>query len=152
MAGFFLVTDLPQRRVVQYKRVSHSENGVTYVSDEAVLGDPINEMPYADKTGLAVTSSYFGMIYEVPYLADAGDVYFALQPKDTELKDGSAKLSATVKAGKPGYDYQWYKDDKQVVNIPYTQGELTVTQPGKYFCVAIDADGIEAVSKAAEVK
>lgn len=152
MAGFFLVTDLPARRVVQYKRVSHSGDGVTYVSDEAILGDPINEMPYADKTGLAVTSSYFGMVYEVPYLPDAGDVYFAVQPQDTELKDGSAKLTVSVKAGKAPYSHQWYKDGQPVVNIPAVDGELTVTQAGKYFVKVTDADGVEAVSKEAEVK
>lgn len=152
MAGFFLVTDLPARRVVQYKRVSHSGEGVTYVSDEAILGDPINEMPYADKTGLAVTSSYFGMVYEVPYLPDAGDVYFAVQPLDTELKDGSAKLTVSVKAGKAPYAHQWYKDGQPVVNIPAVDGELTVTQAGKYFVKVTDADGVEAVSKEATVE
>lgn len=152
MAGFFLVTDLPARRVVQYKRVSHSGEGVTYVSDEAILGDPINEMPYADKTGLAVTSSYFGMVYEVPYLPDAGDVYFAVQPQDIELKDGSAKLTVSVKAGKAPYSHQWYKDGQPVVNIPAVDGELTVTQAGKYFVRVTDANGVEAVSKEAEVK
>lgn len=152
MAGFFLVTDLPARRVVQYKRVSHSGEGVTYVSDEAILGDPINEMPYADKTGLAVTSSYFGMVYEVPYLPDAGDVYFDVQPQDTELKDGSAKLTVSVKAGKAPYSHQWYKDGHPVVNVPAVDGELTVTQAGKYFVKVTDAVGVEAVSKEAEVK
>ena len=152
MAGFFLVTDLPARRVVQYKRVSHSGDGVTYVSDEAILGDPINEMPYADKTGLAVTSSYFGMVYEVPYLPDAGDVYFAVQPQDTELKDGSAKLTVSVKAGKAPYSHQWYKDGQPVVNIPAVDGELTVTQAGKYFVKVTDADGVETVSKEATVE
>lgn len=152
MAGFFLVTDVPARRVVQYKRVSLSGEGVTYVSDEAILGDPINEMPYADKTGLAVTSSYFGMVYEVPYLPDAGDVYFAVQPQDTELKDGSAKLTVSVKAGKAPYSHQWYKDGQPVVNIPAVDGELTVTQAGKYFVKVTDADGVEAVSKEATVE
>ena len=152
MAGFFLVTDVPARRVVQYKRVSHSGEGVTYVSDEAILGDPINEMPYADKTGLAVTSSYFGMVYEVPYLPDAGDVYFAVQPQDTELKDGSAKLTVSVKAGKAPYSHQWYKDGQPVVNVPAVDGELTVTQAGKYFVKVTDADGVEAVSKEAAVE
>ncbi|QIN97980.1 putative tail protein [Salmonella phage pink] len=152
MAGFFLVTDLPARRVVQYKRVSHSGEGVTYVSDEGILGDPINEMPYADKTGLAVTSSYFGMVYEVPYLPDAGDVYFAVQPQDTELKDGSAKLTVSVKAGKAPYSHQWYKDGQPVVNVPAVDGELTVTQAGKYFVKVTDADGVEAVSKEATVE
>lgn len=152
MAGFFLVTDVPARRVVQYKRVSHSGEGVTYVSDEGILGDPINEMPYADKTGLAVTTSYFGMVYEVPYLPDAGDVYFAVQPQDTELKDGSAKLTVSVKAGKAPYSHQWYKDGQPVVNIPAVDGELTVTQAGKYFVKVTDADGVEAVSKEATVE
>lgn len=152
MAGFFLVTDVPARRVVQYKRVSHSGEGVTYVSDEGILGDPINEMPYADKTGLAVTSSYFGMVYEVPYLPDAGDVYFAVQPQDTELKDGSAKLTVSVKAGKAPYSHQWYKDGQPVVNVPAVDGELTVTQAGKYFVKVTDADGAEAVSKEATVE
>lgn len=152
MAGFFLVTDIPARRVVQYKRVSHSGEGVTYVSDEAILGDPINEMPYADKTGLAVTSSYFGMVYEVPYLPDAGDVYFAVQPQDTELKDGSAKLTVSVKAGKAPYSHQWYKDGQPVVNVPAVDGELTVTQTGKYFVKVTDADGVEAISKEATVE
>ena len=152
MAGFFLVTDIPARRVVQYKRVSHSGEGVTYVSDEAILGDPINEMPYADKTGLAVTSSYFGMVYEVPYLPDAGDVYFAVQPQDTELKDGSAKLTVSVKAGKAPYSHQWYKDGQPVVNVPAVDGELTVTQVGKYFVKVTDAAGVEAVSKEATVE
>lgn len=152
MAGFFLVTDIPARRVVQYKRVSHSGEGVTYVSDEAILGDPINEMPYADKTGLAVTSSYFGMVYEVPYLEDAGGVYFAAQPQDTELKDGSAKLTVSVKAGKAPYSHQWYKDGQPVVNVPAVDGELTVTQAGKYFVKVTDADGVEAVSKEATVE
>lgn len=152
MAGFFLVTDIPARRVVQYKRVSHSGEGVTYVSDEAILGDPINEMPYADKTGLAVTSSYFGMVYEVPYLPDAGDVYFAVQPQDTELKDGSAKLTVSVKAGKAPYSHQWYKDGQPVVNVPAVDGELTVTQAGKYFVKVTDAAGVEAVSKEATVE
>lgn len=152
MAGFFKVTDVPSRRVVQYKRVSHSGEGVTYVSDEAILGDPINEMPYADKTGLAVTSSYFGMVYEVPYLPDAGDVYFAAQPQDIKLKDGSAKLTVSVKAGKAPYSHQWYKDGQPVVNIPAVDGELTVTQAGKYFVKVTDADGVEAVSKEATVE
>lgn len=152
MAGFFLVTDLPARRVVQYKRVSHSGDGVTYVSDEAILGDPINEMPYADKTGLAVTSSYFGMVYEVPYLPDAGDVYFYVQPQDTKLKDGSAKLTISVKAGKAPYSHQWYKDGQPVVNVPAVDGELTVTRAGKYFVKVTDAAGVEAVSKEATVE
>lgn len=148
--GFFKVSDIPARRVVQYVRVSgHGEN-VVYIEDESVLGSPVDEMPFADKTGIPVPAA--GMVFEVEYLPDAGDVYFAMQPHDTELKDGSAKLTVSVKGGKPGYDYTWYKDGKEVVNIPYTEGALTVTQPGKYFAKVIDADGVEAVSKEAEVK
>lgn len=147
--GFFKVSDIPARRVVQYVRVSgHGEN-VVYIEDESVLGSPVDEMPFADKTGIPIPAA--GMVFEVDYLPDAGDVYFAVQPQDTELKDGSAKLTVSVKGGKPGYDYTWYKDGKEVVNIPYTEGELTVTQPGKYFAKVIDADGVEAVSKEATV-
>lgn len=148
--GFFKVSDIPARRVVQYVRVSgHGEN-VVYIEDESVLGSPVDEMPFAHKTGIPIPAA--GMVFEVEYLPDAGDVYFAVQPLDTELKDGSVKLTVSVKGGKPGYDYTWYKDGKEVVNIPYTEGALTVTQPGKYFAKVIDADGVEAVSKEAEVK
>lgn len=148
--GFFKVSDIPARRVVQYVRVSgHGEN-VVYIEDESVLGSPVDEMPFADKTGIPVPAA--GMVFEVDYLPDAGDVYFAVQPQDAELKDGSAKLTVSVKGGKPGYDYTWYKDGKEVVNIPYTEGELTVTQAGKYFVKVTDANGVEAVSKEAEVK
>jgi hypothetical protein len=149
MAGFFVVTDVPARRVVQYKRVAHSGDDVVYVSDEGILGDPINEMPYADKTGLAVTSGYFGMVYEVPYLDDAGDVYFATQPEDSEA---GATLTATAKAGTGPYSYQWYKDDKQVVNVPDGGASLKASEPGKYWVVVTDAAGGSAVSRAAEVK
>lgn len=153
MAGFFKVEDVPARRVVQYKRVSNSEAGnVTYVEDESVLGDPVNEMPFADKTGLAVTSGFYGMVYEVPYLADAGDVYFATQPESVQLGTKATALTATPKAGKAPYSIQWYKDDKQVVNVPDSGEKLSVTEPGRYWAVVTDADGKQAVSKAAEVK
>lgn len=153
MSGFFTVTDVPARRVVQYKRVSNSEaQNVTYIEDESVLGDPVNEMPFADKTGLAVTSGYFGMVYEVPYLEDAGDVYFAVQPEDAQLGSTATTLTATPKAGKAPYTVQWYKDDKQVVNVPDGGEKLKVTEAGKYWAVVTDADGVQAVSKAAEVK
>lgn len=153
MAGFFTVTDVPARRVVQYKRVSNSEaQNVTYIEDESILGDPINEMPFADKTGLAVTSGYFGMVYEVPYLEDAGDVYFAVQPEDAQLGSTAVNLTATPKAGKVPYTVQWYKDDKQVVNVPDGGEKLKVTEAGKYWAVVTDADGVQAVSKAVEVK
>lgn len=148
--GFFKVSDIPARRVVQYKRVSGSAEGAVYLEDESVLGKAVDEMPYADKTGITVSSG--GALFEVPYLEDAGDVYFAVQPLDTELKDGSAKLAVSVKAGKAPYSHQWYKDDKQVVNVPDGGEKLKVTEPGKYFAVVTDADGVQAFSRAAEVK
>jgi len=152
MSGFFAVEDVPSRRVVQYKRVSASDGAnVTYIEDEKVLGDPINEMPFADKTGLAVTSSFSGMVYEVPYLEDAGDVYFATQPENAKLGSTATTLTASPKAGKAPYTIQWYKDDKQVVNVPDGGEKLKVTEPGKYWAVVKDADGNEAVSQAADV-
>ncbi|EEH8063280.1 hypothetical protein G3R67_003419 [Salmonella enterica subsp. enterica serovar Agona] len=151
MAGFFTVTDVPARRVVQYKRVSASEGAnVIYIEDEKVLGNPINEMPFADKTGIAVMSG--GSLYEVPYLEDAGDVYFAVQPEDAQLGSTATTLTATPKAGKAPYSVQWYKDDKQVVNVPDGGEKLKVTEAGKYWAVVTDAGGVQAVSKAAEVK
>ena len=76
--GFFKVSDIPARRVVQYVRVSgHGEN-VVYIEDESVLGSPVDEMPFADKTGIPIPAA--GMVFEVDYLPDAGDVYFAVQP------------------------------------------------------------------------
>ena len=148
--GFFKVSDIPARRVVQYKRVSGSAEGAVYLEDESVLGSPVDEMPFADKTGIPIPAA--GMVFEVDYLPDAGDVYFAVQPRDTELKDGSAKLTVSVKAGKAPYSHQWYKDGQPVVNIPAVDGELTVTQAGKYFVKVTDAAGIEAVSKEATVE
>lgn len=147
MAGFFLVTDLPKRRVVQYKRVSSVATDAVYIADESVLGNAVDEMPFSDKTGIAVSGG--GTLFEVPYLADAGDVYFAVQPADAAV---GAVLTVEVKAGKKPYAYQWYKDDKQVVNVPESGSTLKAGTAGKYFCVATDAEGIEAVSKAAEVK
>lgn len=135
MPGFFTVTDVPSRRVVQYKRVSGSAAGAVYLEDESVLGKAVDEMPYADKTGVAVSSG--GTLFEVPYLPDAGDVYLAVQPQDTELKDGSATLTVSVKAGKAPYSHQWYKDRQPVVNVPAVDGELTVTQAGKYFVLSL---------------
>lgn len=150
MAGFFTVHDIPARRVVQYKRVSGSAEGAIHLEDESVLGKAVDEMPYADKTGIAVAAG--GTLFEVPYLEDAGDVYFAVQPQDAELTDGSAKLIVSVKAGKAPYSHQWYKDGQPVVNIPAVDGELTVTQAGKYFVKVTDAAGVEAVSKEATVE
>ena len=149
MMGFFKVTDVPSRRVVQYARVSGSGENVTYVEDESVLGTPVDEMPYADKTGFALSAA--GMLYEIPYLADAGDVYFSVQPKDTELVDGSATITVEVKAGKAPYVLTWYKDGKEVVNAPEEALSLTVNAAGEYFVKVTDADGAEAVSKAAKV-
>ena len=148
--GFFKVSDIPARRVVQYVRVSGQGENVVYIEDESVLGAPVDEMPFADKTGIPIPAA--GMVFEVGYLPDAGDVYFAIQPLDTELKDGSAKLTVSVKAGKAPYSHQWYKDGQPVVNVPAVDGELTVTQAGKYFVKVIDADGVEAVSKEATVE
>lgn len=148
MAGFFVVTDIPSRRVVQYKRVAHTGDDVIYIEDESILGDPINEMPYADKTGLAVTSGYFGMVYELPYLPDAGDVYIATQPKGGVV---GVTLSVSVKAGKSPYAIQWLKDGQIVINVPSVAGKLTASEPGEYFCVVKDANGAEAVSQAVTV-
>lgn len=150
MVGFFFkVTDVPSRRVVQYVRVSGSGENVTYVKDESVLGIPVDGMPYADKTGIEFSAA--GMLYEVPYLADAGDVYFSVQPKDAELTDDSATITVEVKAGKAPYALTWYKDGKEVVNAPAEALSLTVNAAGEYFVKVTDADGVEAVSKAAKV-
>lgn len=152
MSGFFQVTDIPERRVVQYKRTSGDVDGAVYVADDSVLGESIDEMPYADKTGLAIKSAYSGMVYEVPYLPDAGSVYFSVHPESRQLnKTVATKLTAEAKAGKAPYAYQWYKDDKQVVNVPSGDGTLSVTEPGSYWVVVTDADGISVVSKAAEL-
>ena len=148
--GFFKVSDIPARRVVQYVRVYGHGGNVVYIEDESVLGSPVDEMPFADKTGIPIPAA--GMVFEVDYLPDVGDVYFAVQPQDTELKDGSAKLAISVKAGKAPYSHQWYKDGQPVVNVPAVDGELTVTQAGKYFVKVTDADGVEAVSKEASVE
>lgn len=148
--GFFTVTDVPARRVVQYKRVSGSVDGAVHLEDESALGEPVDKMPFADKTGIAVSTG--GTLYEVPYLADAGDVYFAVQPEDVKLGATATTLTASPKAGKGPYSVQWYKDDKQVVNVPDGGEKLKVTEPGRYWAVVTDADGATAVSKAAEVK
>lgn len=146
MAGFFTVTDLPARRVVQYRRTSSATAGAVYVVDESLLGAAVDEMPFADKTGLAAGST--GTLYEVPYLADVGDVYFATQPKACAV---GGTLKAVAKAGAAPYSYQWYKDDRQVVNVPAKAGELVVADAGKYWCVVTDAGGGSAVSEAVAV-
>ena len=147
MAGFFTVTNVPARRVVQYKRVSGSVDGAVHLDDESVLGEPVDKMPYADLTGIPVAAG--GTLFEVPYQEDAGDVYFATQPEDSEA---GATLTVVAKAGRTPYVYFWYKDDKQVVNVPDGGASLKAAEPGKYFCVVQDAIGDEAVSKAVEVK
>lgn len=147
MPGFFLVTDIPSRRVVEFRRVA-SQNGssdVTYIEDESVLGKPKDVTPFSDKTGVSVPS---GSIYEVPYLPDVGDVYFVTQPKDG-LVDST--LSVEAKAGTAPYSFQWYKDDKQVVNVPASKNSLKAGDAGIYFCVVTDAEGTQAVSSAATV-
>ncbi|EMB9411606.1 hypothetical protein U9V99_004285 [Salmonella enterica subsp. enterica serovar Montevideo] len=150
MAGFFTVTNVPARRVVQYKRVSGSVDGAVHLDDESVLGEPVDKMPYADLTGIPVAAG--GTLFEVPYQEDAGDVYFAVQPEDAQLGSTATTLTATPKAGKAPYTMQWYKDDKQVVNVPDGGENLKVTEAGKYWAVVTDAGGVQAVSKAAEVK
>lgn len=147
--GFFKVKDVPSRRVVQYSRVSGVGEGVVYIEDESVLGTPVDDMPFADKTGIALPAA--GMFYEIPYLADAGDVYFSAQPQDVELADGSATITVEVKAGKAPYVLTWYKDGKEVVNVPGEALSLTVNVVGEYFVKVTDADGVGAVSKAAKV-
>ncbi|MNH48099.1 hypothetical protein D3C79_1116890 [compost metagenome] len=61
-------------------------------------------------------------------------------------------MEVEAKAGKAPYAYQWYKDDKQVVNVPAAGASLTVTETGKYWCVVTDVDGAQAVSEAADVE
>lgn len=150
--SFFKVTDIPERRVVQYKRSNITfgdGNSFVYIDDESKLGEAIDAMPYADKTGLSGSA---GTTYEVPYLPDAGSVYFSVHPESRQLnKTVATKLTAEAKAGKAPYAYQWYKDDKQVVNVPSGDGTLSVTEPGSYWVVVTDADGVSAVSKAAEL-
>ncbi len=147
MSGFFLVTDVPNRRVVQYKRVTGVHEGTVFIADESVLGAPVDEMPFADKTGIALASA--GVLFEVPYLPDAGEVYFSAQPEDAKAGD---TLTATAKGGRAPYVYFWYKDDKQVVNVPDVAGQLVASEAGRYWCVAQDAIGGEAVSKAVTVE
>lgn len=146
MAGFFQVTDSPERRVVRYQRVNAPGAGVVFLDDETVLGAPVDDMPYADKTGISVSGG--GVLFEVPYLPDAGRVYFAVQPKDCAV---GATLTATAKAGTAPYTYQWYRDDKQVVNVPESQGELVAGVAGSYWVVVTDEGGEQAVSKAVTV-
>lgn len=148
MAGFFTVTDVPARRVVQYKRVSSSVDGAVYIADESVLGTAVDvvAMPYASLTGVSVDLT--GNLFEVPYLEDAGSVYIATQPADSVT---GATLTVKAKAGTAPYSYQWYKDNKQVVNVPDGGASLVASEPGSYFCVVTDANGTQAVSKAAVV-
>lgn len=148
--GFFTVTDVPDRRVVQYKRASGNDSGAVWLEDESVLGTAVDPMPFIYKTGIPVKAG--GALFEVPYLEDAGEVYFATQPEDAQLGSTATTLTATPKAGKAPYSVQWYKDDKQVVNVPDGGEKLKVTEAGKYWAVVKDADGKEAVSRAAEVK
>jgi len=147
MSGFFTVTDLPARRVVQYKRVSGSVDGAVHIDDESVLGVAVDAMPYADKTGIAISAG--GALFEVPYLADAGDVYIDGQPADGVVGD---LLSVSARAGKEPYAYQWYKDGQMVVSVSTPDYAIKADKPGKYFVKVADVDGVEAVSKEAEVK
>lgn len=145
MSGFFTVTDIPARRIVQYKRVSSSLEGAVYIADESVLGDAVDSMPFSDKTGISGSA---GTTYEVPYLDGAGNVYFSLQPVDGKV---GSTLKAEVKAGTAPYSVKWYKDDMQVVNIPDSSLTLKVLEDGKYFLTVTDSNGVQAVSKAATV-
>lgn len=144
MSGFFLVTDVPNRRVVQYQRVAGAYEGTVFIADESVLGEPIDEMPLVDKTGIALSTA--GVLFELPYLPDAGDVYFAVQPTVGDV------LTATAKAGTKPYAHQWYKDDQKVINAPNVAGKLTVSEPGCYWCVVTDAEGNQAVSQAVTIE
>lgn len=148
--GFFATVNVPSRRVVQYRRCAGHSSETIYIEDESVLGEPIDEMPYADVTGLTATSG--GMLYEVAYKPDAGPVYFETQPADTELVDGSAKLTVAARAGKAPYSFQWFQNGVRVVNVPDVAGELVVDAPGVYFVQVTDADGATCVSSAATIK
>lgn len=147
MSGFFQVNDVPERRVVQYRRVNAPSVGVVFLEDETVLGEPVDDMPYANKTGISVSGG--GVLFEVPYLPEIGKVYFSVQPEDRAVGE---TLKATAKAGNEPYTYQWYRDDKQVVNVPESQGELVAGVAGKYWVVVGDAAGDQAVSKAVTVE
>lgn len=149
MSGFFLVTDVPARRIVQYKRVT-SGDGAVFVDDESELGTSVDVMPYIDKTG--ISASNIGTLYEVQYLPDAGDVYFSEQPISASGNADNVVLTVKANAGTKPYAYQWYKDDKQVVNVPESDASLTVTESGKYWCVVTDAAGVQAVSEAGSIE
>lgn len=148
MSGFFTVTDIPARRIVQYKRVSSSVDGAVYIADESVLGKAVDvaAMPYASLTGVSVDLT--GNLFEVQYLEDAGSVYITTQPADSVT---GATLTVEAKAGTSPYSYQWYKDSKQVVNVPDGGASLVASESGSYFCVVTDSSGAQAVSKAAVV-
>lgn len=147
MPGFFTVTDIPARRVVQYRRTTATDPTAVYLLDEKPLGAAVDTMPFADKTGIA--PGVTGTLYEVPYLPDVGGVYFAKQPMDSVV---GATLQVEARAGVAPYVFQWYKDDRQVVSLPETSdGTLVASAAGCYFCVVADAEGGTAVSAAANV-
>ncbi|MEL5372074.1 hypothetical protein [Serratia nevei] len=147
MPGFFTVTDIPSRRVVQYRRTSATDPTAVYLLDEKPLGAAVDTMPFADKTGIA--AGVTGTLYEVPYLPDVGGVYFATQPMDSVV---GSTLRVEARAGEAPYVYQWYKDDRQVVSIPESaDGSLLAAAAGRYFCVVTDTTGNTAVSSAFDV-
>lgn len=145
--GFFRVTDIPARRVVQYSRAAGHAESVVYIEDESVLGKPLDSMPFADKTGIPTATA--GMLYEVAYLPDAGDVYIDGHPEDGEVGD---LLSVSARGGVEPYTFQWYFNGQMTIDLSTPDYALKAAKAGKYFCVVRDADGVEAVSKEAEVK
>lgn len=63
MSGFFMVTDVPSCRVVQYKRVTGYAEGVVHIADESTLGAPVDEMPFSDKTGIGIGVAAGGILF-----------------------------------------------------------------------------------------
>lgn len=146
--GFFRVTDNPQGRVVNYQRVAGPGENVVYLEDESVLGETTDQVSdVAVKTGIA--ASVVGVNYQVKYLPDAGPVYIAKHPADGEV---GKVLSVTPMAGKPPYTYQWFFGDQMVIDTTTDANKVTASKVGTYFVQVTDADGVTAMSSAANVK